>query len=125
LLLLLWWLLFSRARWYERIGAIVVIAAATVAQRSLVHPSIAGGAMGNLSYILAIPMLSTALVAWAAVSRQLSAKNRILAVLPAVALGCLPYTIVRTGGVNGDGASDKHWPWGVSPRESLAAASEQ
>src|SRR4029450_13567383 len=62
LLILLWWLIFSRARWYERVGAIVVIAAAAWAQRFFVHPSIAGGAMENLSYILASPMLSAALV---------------------------------------------------------------
>src|SRR5262249_26439949 len=49
LLILLWWLLFSRARWYERVAAIPLIAAATWAQRFFVHPSIAGGAMENLS----------------------------------------------------------------------------
>src|SRR5258708_35725283 len=73
LLILLWWLLFSRARWYERLGAIVVILAAVIAERPFVHPSIAGGAMGNLSYPLAIPTPTVALVAWAAMSRRLSA----------------------------------------------------
>jgi outer membrane protein assembly factor BamB len=121
LLLLLWWLLFSRARWYERIGAIVVIAAAAFAQRYFVHPSIAGGAMYNLSYILAIPTLSAALVAWAWVSRRLSATGRIVAVLPAAVLGCLPYMIVRTGGIDGNGASDMHWRWSKTPEEQLLA----
>ncbi len=65
LLLILWWLFFSRARWYERVGAVVLMIAAVIAERPFVHASIAGGAMGNLSYILAIPTLSVALVAWA------------------------------------------------------------
>jgi len=121
LLLLLWWLLFSRARWYERVGAIVVIAAATFAQRYFVDPSIAGGAMNNLSYILAIPTLSAALVAWAWVGRRLSATGRIVAVLPAVVLGCLPYMLVRTGGVSGNGASDMHWRWSMTPEDRLLA----
>src|SRR5687767_15884132 len=70
--ILLWWLLFSRARWYERLGAIVLIIAATIPEKFFVHPSIAGGAMGYLSYILVIPTLCVALVAWAAVSRRLA-----------------------------------------------------
>ena len=57
LLIILWWLLFSRARWYERVGAIAVIAAAGIAQRYVVHPSIAGGGMGMLSYVLTIPTM--------------------------------------------------------------------
>ncbi len=65
LILILWWLLFSRARWYERVGAVVLMIAAVIAEKPFVHASIAGGAMGNLSYILAIPTLSVALVAWA------------------------------------------------------------
>src|SRR5215467_12624154 len=54
-LILLWWLLFSRARWYERLGALALIAAAVFGQKYAMHPSIAGGAMGMLSYVLAIP----------------------------------------------------------------------
>ena len=121
LLLLIWWLVFSRARWYERIGAIVVIAAATFAQRYFVHPSIAGGAMGNLSYILAIPTLLAAVVVWAAVSRRLSVSARVAAVVPAAVLGCLPWMIVRTGGVSGSGGSDMHWRWSMTPEDRLLA----
>src|SRR5216117_4121130 len=55
LIVILWWLLFSRARWYERVGAIVLMIAAAFAEKYVVHVSIAGGAMGNLSYVLAFP----------------------------------------------------------------------
>ena len=66
LLVILWWLFFSRARWYERLGAIVLMIGAVFAEKYVVHESIAGGAMGNLAYVLALPTLSVALVAWAA-----------------------------------------------------------
>ena len=72
LIVILWWLLLSRARWYERVGAIALIVAAVFAEKYVVHASIAGGAMGYLSYILAIPTLCVALVAWAAASRRLA-----------------------------------------------------
>src|SRR5215471_8498860 len=122
LLILLWWLLFSRARWYERVGGVVLIAAAAWAQRYVVDPSIAGGGMEKLSYILAIPMISAALVGWAAVSRRIpSAGWRVAAALGAAAIGCLPWMILRTGGISGEGTSDIHWRWSKTPEERLLA----
>src|SRR6476620_9277521 len=46
LAILLWWLLFSRAPWVERSGAPLLIVGALIVTKRLVHPSIAGGAMG-------------------------------------------------------------------------------
>ena len=47
-LILIWWLFFSRAPWSERIGALVVIAAAVVAIKPLVHASISNGFMNRM-----------------------------------------------------------------------------
>ena len=69
LLIALWWLFFSRAPWLERLGAIAVMAAALFATRFILHPSIAGGMMGFMFYVYAIPVLAIALVAWAALTR--------------------------------------------------------
>src|SRR5262245_8321297 len=46
LLLLLWWLLFSRAPWAERLGMLVLMVAAVALTRRLVDRSLATGAMG-------------------------------------------------------------------------------
>jgi len=121
LLILLWWLLFSRARWYERIGAIVAIVAADFAQKYVMHPSIAGGAMGNMSYILVIPTLCAALVGWAWASRRLAPGSRIAAAIAAAAIGCLPWLVLRTGGISGSGTADIHWRWSMTPEERLLA----
>src|SRR2546425_2997501 len=121
LLVILWWLLFSRARWYERLVAIALMIVAVIAERPVVHASIAGGAMGNLSYILAIPTLSVALVAWAAARDRLSAGARGAAAVVAILLGCLPWMLVRTGGINADGRSDFHLRWTMTPEERLLA----
>ena len=120
LIVILWWVLFSRARWYERVGAIALIIAAAFAEKYVVHASIAGGAMGNLSYVLAIPTLSVALVAWAAVSRRLAPGARGLAAVVAILLGCLPWMLVRTGGMNADGRSDLHLRWTPTPEDKAA-----
>ena len=121
LVVLLWWLFFSRARWYERLGAIAVIIGAAFAEKYVVHPSIAGGAMGNLAYVLAIPTLTVALVAWAVASRRLAPGARAGAVVVAVLFGCLPWILLRTGGITGEGKSDFHWRWTKTPEEQLLA----
>ena len=125
LMVILWWVLFSRARWYERAGAIVLVFGAVFAEKYVVHASIAGGAMGNLTYVLAIPTLSVALVAWAAVSRRVGAGARGAAVVVALLLGCLPWMLVRTGGITASGASDFHWRWTKTPEERLLAQADE
>jgi outer membrane protein assembly factor BamB len=122
LVVILWWILFSRARWYERLGAIVLMIAAAVAQKYIVHPSIAGGAMGNLSYVLVIPTLCVALVVWAALSRRLATRARVAAAAVAIALGCLPWMLLRTDGIDaGIGKSYLHWRWSKSHEDLLLA----
>ena len=49
LAIVLWWLLFSRARWFERLGAIALMIVALFATRRIVDVSIATGAMGICS----------------------------------------------------------------------------
>ena len=72
LVILAWWLFFSRAPWSERLGGLALMIVAVFATSRLVHPSIAGGGMGMLLYIWAIPAVAVALVAWAAGTRRLS-----------------------------------------------------
>jgi len=72
LLIAVWWLFFSRAMWLERFAAIVLMVVAVIATKRIVHPSIAGGMMGMMLPVLSIPFLSLALVASAAVGRNLA-----------------------------------------------------
>src|SRR5262245_34126892 len=71
LLIAVWWLLFSRARWVERIGAITLMILAVLATRTIVHESIAGAGQRMLMYILPIPYLALALVVWVVATRRL------------------------------------------------------
>src|SRR6202023_2692381 len=70
---------------------------------------------------LAIPPLSLALVLWAAASRRLASGPRRVAMGGAILLACGSLTLVRTGGIIGDGASDIHWRWSKTPEERLLA----
>src|SRR3989442_15598770 len=65
LAIVVWWLFFSRAPWSERVSAIVLMIVAAFATARIIHKSIAGGMMGMMFPIYAIPVLSLALLAWA------------------------------------------------------------
>src|SRR6187455_1070776 len=121
LVVIVWWLFFSRAPWAERIGAIVLMVVAVMINRSLVDPSIAGGAMGNLIYLLSIVPLCIALVVALLISRNSAVWMRRVAIVAGIVLACGTVTLVRTGGMNGEGRADIHWRWTPTPEERLLA----
>ena len=121
LVILFWWLFFSRAPWLERIVAIVLIVIAVAVSKRFVHPSIAGGMMGMMLPIFSIPVMSLALVAWAAVTRNWSTAVRRASLPVAVLLACAVFMLVRTGGMYGEGKSDFHFRWTKTPEERLLA----
>ncbi len=121
LVVLVWWLFFSRAPWSERLGALLVTAVALFATSRLVHESIANGMMGMMLIIYSIPLVSLAWVVWAAASRRLGAGPRLASMVASILLACGVMTLLRTGGLTGDGYSDLHWRWTKSPEERLLA----
>ena len=124
LVVLVWWLFFSRAPWLERIGAIVLMVASIVVTYRVVHPSISNGMMGAMLPVFSVPLLCLALVSWAAASRQLSTPSRWAALVVALALACGVMTLLRTGGIGGANLAELHWRWTDTPEERLLAAGD-
>ncbi|MBI4474202.1 MAG: PQQ-like beta-propeller repeat protein [Acidobacteria bacterium] len=120
-IILIWWLFFSRAPWLERFGALALIVVALVATKRVVHPSIENGMMGMMLFIYSIPLMSLALVGSAVASRRLGTRLRRASMVAAILLGCGVMTLVRTGGLSGEGVSDIHWRWTETPEERLLA----
>jgi outer membrane protein assembly factor BamB len=117
----LWWVLFSRARWVERLAAPLLIILGIAVTRLFVHDSIAGAGMGMLFYISAIPGLALALVAWAAATHRLHDSARRATLVIAIALACTPWLMLRTAGIIGGAGSEFHWRWTPTPEERLLA----
>jgi outer membrane protein assembly factor BamB len=123
--IILWWLFLSRAPWYERVLALILIVLAVIATKRIVHVSIATGSMGFLLFVSAIPVMSLALVASAAVSRRLSAGPRRAIISAAILLGCGWFALLRTGGATGDFRNDFHLRWSKTPEERLLAQGDE
>jgi outer membrane protein assembly factor BamB len=121
IVIVLWWLFFSRAPWVERVGAIVLMVAGVLVTSRLVDKSIANAGMGRLMPIFSIPVLSFALVLGAVAAQRLSNTARRAVLAAAILLGCASFTVVRTGGITGNAVSDLHWRWTETPEERLLA----
>jgi outer membrane protein assembly factor BamB len=121
LIVVVWWLLFSRAPWLERVAPVLLIPLAVVATRRLVDPSIAGGAQGYLIYVLSVPAFSLALVLWAVGTRRLARGPRRIALVATILLTCSAFLLIRTAGVGGGTMFQLHWRWTPTPEERLLA----
>jgi len=120
-LILIWWLFFSRLPWFDRLAVFPVIVLSVIAVRPFVDPSIAGGAMGMLMTMLAIPLMSLALVVGAVVSRGMSPGGRRASLVGAILIGAAAFTTMRTAGIIGGGGMELHWRWTPTPEERLLA----
>src|ERR1022692_2298348 len=124
LAIVLWWLFLSRAPWSERLGAVGLMIVVLFATKRIVDVSIATGAQGMLFPILAIPILSLALVGWAVATRRLPDGPRRVSMVATILLACGVLTLVRTGGFPaGSFHNDWHWRWAKTPEERLMAKS--
>ena len=126
LLILLWWVFFSRAAWLERIGVIVLMVAGIFAGKVIAHESMAGAGQGMMMYFLPTPFLALALVAWAAATQHLDRGVRRAMLVLAIVIACTPLELVRTAGVRGGGSFfEFHWRWTPTPEERLLASASE
>jgi outer membrane protein assembly factor BamB len=119
LAVLVWWMFFSRAPWFDRAAGLLMMVAAVFATKPFIDPSIAGGMMGMMFVFFPIPVLCAALVGWAVVSRNMSAVPRRVALVVATLLACAVFLSVRTEGITGEGQSQYAWRWSKTPEQKL------
>ncbi|HEY2961079.1 MAG TPA: PQQ-binding-like beta-propeller repeat protein [Pyrinomonadaceae bacterium] len=117
LVLIVWWALFSRARRWERAGALALMAVTLEATWLLRHRSM------WLPWLLAyaIPFLSLAFVTWAVLTRRLTEKVRHATMVATILIACGAWLLVRQDGINGNHQATFGWRWRASPEERLLA----
>ena len=119
LAVIVWWAFFSRARHFERWGAIALMIIAMLATSHFNHTSM--GPLWAAGY--AVPVLCLAFVVWAVVTRRLSDGLRRMTMIATILLACGMWTLVRTSGIDGNHVADFAWRWAASPEEQLVAQS--
>lgn len=120
LVIVVWWLFFSRAPWIERVGAIAVMVIALYATSRVVHISIRTAMMGNMLPVYSIFVLPPALVLWATATSRRSNPVRRVWLVVTICLTCGAFTLLRTDGVKGFG-SQLTWRWSKTAEERLLA----
>jgi outer membrane protein assembly factor BamB len=123
-LVLAWWVFFSRAPWSERLAAVALTTVAFLATRPLLDKSIATGAMGMLFPFLMLPWFAVVFVVWAVATRRLTGPVRLLTMAAGIVAACGFWTLVRTGGFGGNFAHDFAWRWTETPEERLLAQTD-
>jgi outer membrane protein assembly factor BamB len=116
LAVIVWWVFFSRARWSERLGAIVLMIVAVIATRPILDESIQAGINGMMFFIYVIPGLSLALVAGAVAGHRLSGWPRRAAMITAILLACGVWTLLRSDGFR-VGHAQLAWRWTATSEE--------
>jgi outer membrane protein assembly factor BamB len=119
--IVVWWLAFSRAPWPERLAPFAVMAMALVVTRPLLHESIAGGAMGGLGYILAMPAMCLALVVWVVATRRWPGRSRWVSLPVAMLIAGAAIATLRTDGVGGSNVFQLQWRWTPTAEARLLA----
>ena len=117
LAVVVWWVFFSRARWSERLGSIVLMVVGLFGAWQLRHESM--GPLWLIAY--AVPGLCFALVAGALAGRRLPDRSRRATLAAAILLACGVWTLVRTTGISGDHVAEFGWRWAKSTEERLVA----
>ena len=121
--IVIWWLFFSRAPWVERLGALVLMIAAVFVTRYVVHESIGGGMRGMMLPVSSFLRLSRAGCLGRG-HQELRGWPRRAALVVALFLACVPWTLLRTGGSAvtapigiGDGPDSRTAPPGALERD--------
>jgi len=111
LLLLIWWLFFSRARWSDRLGGLALLV--------LVHAAaflLADTSAKMVTVVPGIPWLCAVFVASLFFGRR-------SVTVAAVLVASFGWTLVRTDGVTGTMSADFGWRWGATAEERFLASS--
>ncbi|MCA9192283.1 MAG: PQQ-binding-like beta-propeller repeat protein [Planctomycetales bacterium] len=120
IIILLWWLTLSRARWTERLLGLVGVVAGLVACVALSDPSMIGPPVVVITFPLGIALFAMALIF---LHNTLTIRRTVIAVLAAI-LGFLPSCLFRNYGMWGDFSFDLDWRWNQSSEDEFFASRE-
>ena len=119
LLLLVWWLFFSRAAWFDRLTGAGLWIVAMVITYQFLDISIRTANMGLMFVFFSVPVLSLAFVAWAVVTRNYTDRIRRITMAATIVLATGFWVLLRTEGMDGANRQELVWRWAPSAEDRL------
>jgi hypothetical protein len=119
--LVIWWVFFSRAKWFERIEAVVLMLAAIVITSMFLDKSITTSMMGLMFPVYSIPIICLAFIVWAYLTRNRSKGIRRSTMAVTILLSTGFWVLLRTDGMDAETHQVIVWRWAKSPEERLLA----
>jgi len=121
ILLIVWWLFFSRAKWLERLGGLALIALGLGVTWLLRHESM------WIPWLVAyaVPFLSLAFVLWAVLTRRRPDRLRHATMAATILIACGGWLLLRQDGINGDHKATFGFRWRANSEERLLAEADQ
>ncbi|MFZ4082594.1 MAG: PQQ-binding-like beta-propeller repeat protein [Pirellula sp.] len=121
LLVMLWWLLASRARWFERILGVLGVVGAVGIEQAVCHESM----RGPLPIVMTIPMAIAAFALGAILFGNRLSIHRTWLAIGLAALGAGYSALIKTDGVWGDFSFGFDWRWNQSAEQKALSEIRQ
>jgi outer membrane protein assembly factor BamB len=121
LLVMLWWLLASRARWFERILGVLGVVGAVGIEQAVCHESM----RGPLPIVMTIPMAIAAFALGAILFGNKLSIHRTWLAIGLAALGAGYSALIKTDGVWGDFSFGFNWRWNQSAEQKALSEIRQ
>jgi outer membrane protein assembly factor BamB len=100
LLIIIWWIFFSRAPRFERWIAPVLIIVALAVTSKLIDKSIGTSMMGMMFLLYSIPVMSLAFVSWAVAGQYFSDKYRRATMIATIVVASGFWALLRSDGMD-------------------------
>ncbi|MGC1390154.1 MAG: PQQ-binding-like beta-propeller repeat protein [Bacteroidales bacterium] len=121
LLIIIWWIFFSRAPRFERwIAPLLIIVALSVTSK-FIDKSIGTSMMGMMFLLYSIPVMSLAFVVWAMASLHLSVKARYATMVATIIFSSGFWVFLRSDGMDGEAHHYFAWRWAKTSEARLIA----
>ena len=122
--LVIWWVFFSRVKWFERLEAVVLILAALLLTNQFLDKSITTSMMGLMFVVYSIPIMCLAFIAWAYLTRNSAPGLRRITMAATIFLSFGLWVMLRTDGMDAETHQMIVWRWAKSPEERLLARTD-
>jgi outer membrane protein assembly factor BamB len=121
LLLLIWWLFFSRASRIDRLSGAGLWIAVMVVTYQFLDISIRTANMGLMFIFFSVPVISLTFLVWAALTRNYPDRVRRITMVATIILATGFWVLLRTEGMDGSNRQELVWRWAKSSEDRLLA----